>query len=162
MGNSTAREQLVQHLAFLNRGGTNQNRLAFFVSLLDFISSRLKLCGFGFVYSVIKIGSTGRFVCRDNNNLKVINFVEFFGFGLGGSGHSSQLFIHSEIVLIRNFRHCHRFLLHCNAFFCLYRLVKTLRISVVGQNSAGELIHNNNFSVFDNIIPVFFVESVSN
>ena len=111
---------------FLNRNGTDKNRLALCVYSLNFIADRVVFKLFVKVNDIIIIKTHNRSVCRNNHNIKIIDAAELFRFGVGGTGHSRYLFIHTEEVLKG---YCGEGTVssgNLNMFLCLNCLVKTV------------------------------------
>ena len=79
--------------------------------------------------------------------------MEFFGFGHGRTGHAGQLFVQAEIVLERNGRQRHAFLLDFDAFFGFDGLVQAFVVAAAGQQTAGEFVDDDDFAVLgDDVI----------
>ena len=96
----------------------------------------------------------------DDDDVELVNLVELGGFGFGGSGHTGEFFVHAEIVLEGDGRKGLVFLADADAFFCLDGLVESVGPAAAGHEAAGELVDDDDFSVFDDVFDIALVEVV--
>ena len=120
----------------LNGDRTDKHRLSLLMSFNDFIDQGFKLCLLGSVYSIRIVNSGNRTVGRDLIHQHVIDLTEFFFLGLCGTGHTGQLVVQTEEVLVGDRCQDSRFLFDRNAFLGTYSLMQTVRpLSALHQTS---------------------------
>ena len=95
-------QHLRQGFRFLNRSGANQNWLTFIMRCLDFFDDRGIFFICGPIHAVIFINARDRAVRWHFYDAQLIDFHEFFSFGIGGTGHACQFIIKPEIILKRH------------------------------------------------------------
>ena len=78
---------------------------------------------------ITSIDTLDRLVCWDLYDFEGVDFVEFFFFGLRGSGHSREFAVQSEIVLERDRCECTRLLLYRDSLLGLDCLVQSIRVA---------------------------------
>src|SRR5439155_1682286 len=111
----------------LDRYRTDQDRLAFGISRLDFPAYGLEFSELGLEYQIVMVGASHRLVRRNGDDMEAVDFVEFFGRGCGRSGHASKLLIQPEIILECDGSESLRLLLDGHALFGFDRLMKSFR-----------------------------------
>ena len=146
------REQLRQVLALLNAGRTDENRLPLRVALGDVARNHLKLDDLVLVDDVGVVFTNHGAVRRNRNHTELVGAHELAGFGLSRTGHARKLLVHAEVVLQRHRSEGLVLSLDLDAFFGLNRLVNTFVVAAAGENTAGVLIHNQNFTVHHDIV----------
>ncbi len=140
--------------------GSDENWLALFVRGGNFFY------GFGVFFAarfenhVVFVDSNARLVCWDCDDSEPVNVVEFAGFCFCRSRHSRQFFVHSEIILNRDRRVSLCFFFDFDAFFRFDRLMKPVAPAAARHNSPRVFVHDHDFSVFDDVLDVFFEERV--
>ena len=138
-----------------NRNGTDQNWLAFFMTLFNILNNCLELRINTWVEQVRMVNTCYRTVGWDRNNTDVISFAELFFLCLGCTCHAGQLLIHTEEVLIGNRSRSLCFFLNRHTFFGFNRLVETVRVATSFHCPTSKLINNQNFLIFtDHIVNV--------
>ncbi len=100
-------------------------------------------------------------VCRYLYNVQLVNLLKLFLFGHGGTRHTGEPFIKTEIVLERNA--CQRLGLMSNlyALLCLYSLVQTVIEAAAHHKTSGKLVNDDDLAVLDNVVDIVFHYTVS-
>ena len=80
--------------------------------------------------------------------------MQFLRLRYGSTGHTGQLLVQAEEILVGDGSKRVVFTLHFDAFFSLDRLVETLAIAPPGHLSTGEFIDNHDLAIFDDVILV--------
>ena len=99
-------------------------------------------------------------VGRDDDDVELVDLVELGGFGLGGAGHAGELLVHAEVVLEGDGRERLVFLADGDAFLGFDGLVQAVGPAAAGHEAAGELVDDDDFAVFDDVLDVALVEGV--
>ncbi len=124
------------------------------MTFFDILNNCLELAFQCWVKQICTIIPDDWFVCRNLNNLHIVDFTEFFFFRFGRTGHSRKFFVHPEIVLESNGRHCFGFVFDLNIFFGFNCLVQSVRITTAVHNTPSKLIDDQHFSVLNDIVKV--------
>ena len=145
-------KQTAQVFGFFDRNGADKNRLPRCVRANDLFDNGVVFFLLFNADNVVIVHTLYGFVCRDFNNVKVVNAHKLRFFGLCRSRHAGKLVIHAEKVLI-GYR-CTRSVLvfNLNAFLCFKCLVQAVRIPPAYHKASREVINNNDLSVLNNII----------
>src|SRR5579862_9919720 len=96
-------QQIRDGFRFFNRNGADKNRLATFVIvpyavgeriifLQDAVDDGFELFFFGAVNDVAMLFANEGAVRGNDDNVEIIDFAEFGGFGFRGTGHAGKLF----------------------------------------------------------------------
>ncbi|MPN18636.1 hypothetical protein SDC9_165997 [bioreactor metagenome] len=160
MADAAAFEQCGQKFALFNADGTHQHRLPFFVRFGDLVDDRVEFGLFGLVHHIAHVIADDRLVGGHFHDAQAIDLIELVGLGLGGTGHAGQLFVHAEIVLERDGRQRFGFLLYADTLFGLNGLMQALVEAATQHQTAGELIHNDDFAVFYHVVDIQFHDAV--
>ncbi len=142
------------HLRDLDRGGTDQHRLAALHAVADVFDDRLVLFSLGEVDQIGLIVAHHRLVGRDDHDLEAVDLLEFEGLGIGRAGHAGQLVVQAEIVLEGDRGQRLVFLLDRHPFLGLDRLVQALRPAPAGHGAAGELVDDDDLAVAHDVVHV--------
>ena len=95
-------------------------------------------------------------VRRNHNHFKLIDGHKLFRFRICGTGHSCQLFIHTEIVLKCNTGQSLVLILYIDTFFCLQSLVQTIAVSSSVHHTTGKFIDDDYLSITNHVIDFIF------
>ena len=112
------------------------------------------LATFGLINCIWQIYAANRFVCWNLENFKPINLNEFLLFRLSRTCHTSQLVIHTEIILESNGCQCLAFSFHLASFLSFNRLMKPIGVAAAIHHTAGKFINNDDFAILDHIVTV--------
>ena len=96
----------------------------------------------------------------DDDDVELVDLVELGGFGLGGAGHAAEFFVHAEVVLEGDGGEGLVFLADGDAFFGFDGLMEAIGPAAAGHEAAGELVDDDDFAVFDDVLDVALVEGV--
>ena len=154
VGNSMTLQLCRQFFRLCNRRCPDKNRLSLGVKFLNLINGSPIFGAPGLVDDIREILPNHRTVRRNHNHVKSVNLPEFLFFRLGCSGHACQLFVHPKIVLESNGRQRLALALDLHAFLGFNGLMQSIRVAASEHQTAGELVHNNHFAVFNDIVLV--------
>ena len=93
------------------------------------------------VHTVRHIVAEHRLVGWDSHHIEFVDFPEFTSLGLGSTGHTSELVIHTEIVLQCDGCESLSSGFHIHTFLCLDSLVQTIAVAATFHNTAGLLVY---------------------
>ena len=86
--------------------------------------------------------------------------MKFPCLSLGGTGHSRQFVIHTEIVLNGNGSVGLSLLLNLYIFFCLHCLVESVTPAAAWHQTSGILINNHYLATLHDILLILFVQTI--
>ena len=157
-------QYVMLHTALLQHGadffgvfdgnGTNQNRLALFVCLRNTVCDSLELGSFRTKDFIFTVNSGNRTVGRNFHYVHVVDITEFIFFGLGCTGHTCQLVIHSEVILQGNGSQGLGFGTYEYAFLGFDGLVEAVAVTASVHETSGKFVNNDDFAVFHDVIHV--------
>ena len=124
------------------------------MALFYLFDNGVKFSVLGFINNVRHIVSDDRLVGWNLDNVHAVDFAELLLLGHRGTGHTGQLFIHTEQVLIGDGRQCLGFPFDLYALFCFDCLMQTLAVTTSVHDTSGELVDNHNLIVLDNVVDV--------
>ena len=151
-----ALQELRQQLGFFDGDRTDQHGLPLLVAALDLLDDRAELARLGLVDHVVVVDTDDRLICRDLDDVKVINRGKLFLLGQRRAGHAGELFIKAEQILERNGRKCLIFAGDVHAFLGLDGLMQALIIAAAVHQSPGEFIDDDDLTVLDDVVDVAF------
>ena len=154
------REHSAQELGNLDTGCTDEDRSALLYHGDDLIDDGIVFLALGAIDTVVHVDSRDRFVGRNNDYVEFVYIPELTRFGFGGTGHTGELVVHTEIVLQGDGCESLGGTFHLHVLLRLHRLVQTIRPAAALHNTAGLLIDNLHFSAVDDIIDIFLEEGV--
>ena len=96
----------------------------------------------------------------DDDDFELVDLVELGGFGFGGTGHSAEFFVHAEVVLEGDGGEGLVFFADGDAFLGFDGLMESVGPAAAGHEAAGELVDDDDFAVFDDVLDVALVEGV--
>ncbi len=96
----------------------------------------------------------------DDDDVELVDLVELGGFGLGGAGHAGEFFVHAEVVLEGDGGEGLVFLADGDAFLGFDGLMEAVGPAAAGHEAAGELVDDDDFALFDDVLDVALVEGV--
>ena len=158
--NLTQSQHTAQQFRYFDRSRTYQYRTTCFYHFHDFFDDGVVFRPFGFIYPVVHIDTSYRLIGRNRHDIELINIPELPGFGLGSTGHTGQLVIHTEIVLQSNRRKSLRSGLYLNVLFCLDSLVQTIGVAAAFHDTPRLLIDDFHFIVDYHILVVQFEKGI--
>ena len=100
----THAQHTAQQLGYLDRCRTHQYRTACFDHLDYFFDDGIVFLALGAIDTVVHIDTGDRLVGRDNDYIELVDVPELACLGLGCTGHTAQLVVHTEVVLERDGR----------------------------------------------------------
>ncbi len=106
------------------------------------------------------IDANHRAVRGDAHHIHTIDFAELFLFGFGGSRHTRQFLIESEVVLEGHDSDGLALLLDGHALFGFQCLVDAVAEAAPVHQAPRELVHDNDFAVAHHIVDIFFEVAV--
>ena len=164
-------QNIVRHAATLqhsaeflglgNGGSAHQNRLTSLVTLFNLAHCCFIFCQTGLVNYVRSIHTNHGLIGRNDYNGQVVNLYKFLLLSLSSTGHTSQLLVHTEVVLEGDGCQSLAFALHLNALFSLDGLVQALGETTTKHQTAGELVNDDNLTILHHVIPVTMHQGLS-
>ena len=147
-------QQLGQRLALFNADRADQHGLALCMALRHLINDGVVLAVDGLVNAVGQVLTGAGLVGGDADNVQAVDFAELIGLGGGCTGHTGQLFVHTEVVLEGD--GSQRLALGGNghALLGLNGLMQALIEAAAVHQAAGELINDDDLAVLDDIVNV--------
>src|SRR5712691_3317867 len=91
-------------------------------------------------------------MCWNDYNIELIDFVEFFCLGKSGTSHACQLVVEAKKVLEGDGRQGMVLALDLDPFFGLDGLVQTLAVAASWHLATRELVNNDDFAIFDDVV----------
>ena len=126
----------------------------------DFIANGFPLVVFIQIYFVVFVDTGNGLVCRNNDNVQIVYLAEFDRFGIGRSGHTGKLFIHTEKILKGDCRERPVALGDVYVLFGFDGLVQSVAVAPAFQNTAGKFIYDLHLFVFNYVVDVDFIQCV--
>ena len=153
-------EQRREHLGLLDRHRAHEDRAPGLGHLLDLVDQRVELGGLVLEHEVRVVVADHRAVGGDRHDLEVVDLVELLGLGHRRAGHAGQLVVEAEVVLERDRGQRPGLALDAQALLGLDRLVQALAPAPARHLAAGELVHDDDLAVLDDVVPVALVQRV--
>ena len=147
-----------QPLGVLDRHGAYQHRLAGLTTVHDVVDHRFELPRLGLEDEVALVEAHERTVGGNRHHLKAVDARQFGRLGLGGSGHACQLLVEAEVVLERDRGERLVLLLDRHPLLGLDGLVEPIGPPSSLEHPSGELVHDPNLAVHDDVVLVPLVE----
>src|SRR5699024_7472807 len=82
-------------------GSTDQYRLTAFVIFANGINCSIIFFSLSTEYQILFIITDDRFICRNDDDIQIINFVKLTLFGSCCTGHTRKFMVHPEVILQR-------------------------------------------------------------
>ena len=154
VGNAALFEHRAQNLGFFNGNGADEDGLTFGVRLGNILDYGVKFSFLGFVNNVRLVVTDDGLVGGNFDYVETVNLTELVGFGHSRTGHTGELFIHTEVVLEGDGGK--GFALPCDgdALFRLDCLMKSLVVAASDHKTSGELVNYDYLSVLDDVVNV--------
>ena len=140
--------------ALLDGNRTDQHRLSFFIAGNDLLDNRPVLSDVVFIHNIRVILTDDRLVGRNLNNIQIVDGLEFFRFCRSSAGHAGELPVQAEIILEGDGGKGFVFLLHIHMLLGLDGLMEPFGIAAAEHQTARELIDDDDFSVFHDIVDI--------
>src|SRR5699024_10206226 len=83
-------------------GSTDQYRLTAFVVFANGINCSIIFFSLSTEYQILFIITDDRFICRNDDDIQIINFVKLTLFSSCCTGHTRKFMIHPEVILQGN------------------------------------------------------------
>ncbi len=147
-------QQVADRLAFFDRGGADQHRLALGAGLVDQRGDGFVFLGGGAIDFVVLVLAGHRDVGGDFDHVQLVDFGELVGFGHRRAGHAGELGIEPEIVLEGDRGQGLVFRLDGDVLLRLQRLMQAFRVAAALHHAAGELVDDDHLVVADDVIDV--------
>ena len=154
MGDAPLFQQAGEVLALFDGNGAHQDGLALLMAGHDLVNNGPVLAGFVLIDHVRVIQTDDRLIGGDLDNIQAVDGLKLLRLGDGGAGHAGELVIETEVVLEGDGGQGFVLLLDIHMLLGLDGLVEALGIAAAQHQAAGELIHDDDFPVLDNIVNV--------
>ena len=145
-------------LGLLDAGRPDEHRLAGLVPPGDVLDQGLELHLHRLVDHVGLVGPDHRLVRGDGDHAELVGLVELVRLGLGGPGHAGELVVEPEVVLQRDRGERLVLVLDLHAFLRLDGLVHAFAVAAAVQHPAGELVHDQDLAVDDDVVLVLLIQ----
>ena len=93
-------------------------------------------------------------VGRHRDDVQAVDLGELGGLGLGSTGHTGQLLVHTEVVLEGDGGQRLALGGDLHALLGLDGLMQTLVVAAADHQTAGELIHDDDLTILDHVIDI--------
>ena len=153
-------EELRELFGLFDGDRTDEDRLALCVSFGDLIDDGIVLAVLGLVDDVVVVDTDHRLVGRDFDRVQVVDLGELVCFGHGGTGHTGQLLVQTEVVLEGDGGKGLALALDVDVFLRLDGLVETFVVATAVHDTTGELIDDEDFAVTDDVVDVLVHDAV--
>ncbi len=160
VADALALEDFGEQLGLFDGGGADEDGLLLFVQAGDLVGDGEVFFLGGAEDDVGVFDAAHLAVGGGDDDLELVDLVELGGFGLGGAGHAGEFFVHAEVVLEGDGGEGLVFLADGHAFLRLDCLVQAVRPAAAGHEAAGELVDDDDFALFDDVLHVALVEVV--
>ena len=147
-------QQQTDAFGIFDGNGAHQYRLSRLMCLHDPVCDGLELGLLIAENGIIVVHSGNRLIGRDHHNVHVVDIPEFFFFGLGRTGHTRQLVIHSEVVLQGNGGQRLGLGADEHTFLCFNRLMESAVIAASEHETACKFIDDDDFPVFHDVVHI--------
>ena len=95
---------------------------------------------------------------RNDNRFQTVNILEFVGFRISRTGHTSQFFIHTEVILESDRGKRLVFLIDLDTFLSFNGLMQTFGPTATRHQTAREFVHDDDFTVLNHIVLITLKE----
>ena len=153
-------ERPAQRLALLHRGGAHEHGAARRLLLCDLVDDGVELGLLVAEDQVREVLTDHGQVRGDGHHFQLVDLVELLLLGHGRTGHAGELVVLAEVVLEGDRGHGHRLALDAHALLGLDSLVEALGPASTRHLAAGELVHDDDLVVLDDVVAVTLVERV--
>ena len=154
-------QHLGQDLALFHADGAHQHGLTVLVALHDLLDDRAVLAVHGLVDGVRVVHALAGAVGGHGDDVQAVDLGELGGFGLGGTGHAGQLFVHPEVVLEGDGGQRLALGGDLHALLGLDGLMQALVVAAADHQTARELIDDDDLAVLDHIVDIPLHDAVS-
>ena len=156
----TQTKHLAEQLGYLDGSSTDEDRTTLLDHRLNLVDDGVVFLALGAIDAVVHIVAGDGFVSRDNDYIQFVDIPELTRLGLGRTGHTRELVVHTEIVLQGDSRKGLSRAFDLHVLLRLNRLVQTIRPAATFHHTTGLLIDNLHFTVIDDIVHIFLEERV--
>lgn len=130
------------------------------MSELDMLLHEFPLDGFVVIDLIVPIHSDGRLIRRDFKHAELIDLLELLAFRQCRTGHTADLVVLLEEILVGDGRQCLGFPLDPDSFLRFDRLMQPFGESPSRHRTTGMLVDDEHFVILDDIFLVFLVDSL--
>ena len=153
-------QHAAEELAGFNAGCAYEDRLAFGVGFFDGLDRGVVFFAAGLVDAVVFVEALDQAVGGNDIHIEAVDVVELAHFGLGGTGHASQLVVEAEVILDCDGREGLGLAVDLDALLGLDGLVESIAPAAAGHFAAGEGIDDDHFVFLDDIFDILLVKTV--
>ena len=153
-------EHSLEQLGNLDRGGADKHGTACVAELDNLLDDGGVFLLLGLVDAVLQVETGHGTVGRDGHHIEFVDVPKLTRLGLGGTGHTGELVVHTEVVLQGDCREGLGGGLYLHPFLGLDGLVETVAVTATLHDTACLLVDNLDFPVVDDIFVVFLEEGV--
>ena len=153
-------EHTAQQLRNLDRCSTHQDGATLRNEALNLSDYGVILLALGLIYEVIAVVANDGLIRWDNHNIEFVDAPELRCLGLGGTGHTRELVVHTEVVLQGDGCEGLRCILHLNILLRLDSLVQAIRVATALHDTTCLLVDNLNLVVDKHILHLLLEHEV--
>ena len=153
-------QHAAQQLAYLDRGSADEHGASFRNKTLDLFDDSGIFFFLSLVDTVVHVDTRNRPVRRNCHDIELVDIPELAGLGLGRTGHTGQLVIHSEIVLERDSGEGLGRSLDLHSLLGLDSLMETVAVAASFHYTARLFVDDFDLAVVDDIFDVLVEEGV--
>ena len=147
-------QHLGQLFGFLNGNSTYQHGLLLLMALLHLTDNGAHFSGLGLVDYILMILTGNGTVGGNLHNVQLVDGAELLHLGHGSTGHTGELVIQTEVVLEGDGSQSLGLMSHVDFFLGLDSLMQTLVVAAAEHQSSGELVHDDDLAVLDDIVNI--------
>ena len=124
------------------------------MALLHLTDDRPELARLGLVHHVVMVYALVGTVGWDLHNVQIVDGAELLCLGHGGTGHTGELIVQTEVVLEGDGSQGLVFTVDVDVLLGFNGLMQTIGVPAAEHETAGELVHNDNLAVLHHIVNV--------
>ena len=160
VADALALEDVAKQLGLFDGGGADQHGLLVLVQAYDLVGDGKVFFLGGAEDDVGIFQAAHRHIGWSDDDVQLVDLVELGGLGLCRAGHTGELLVHAEVVLKGDGGERLVFLADGDAFLGFDGLMEAVGPSAAWHETAGELVDDDDFALFDDVLDVAFVEVV--
>ena len=154
VGDALPLQKLTQDFALFNGNGTHQHWLTLFVARFHLPDDGAELARFGLVHHVRVVDADDGTVGGNLHHVQIVDGAEFLFLRQGGAGHAGELAVQPEEILEGDGGKGLALPGDGHALLGLDGLVQTLVVPAAVHETAGELVHDDDLTVLDDVVDV--------
>ena len=151
---ATALQKLGKVFGAFHRGGTHQHWLVFGHAFDNVVHHSGEFGFLGFVHQVGEVFTLVGAVGGDGHHVEFVDLVQLGGFCLGGTSHTCEFVVQTEVVLQGDGGQGLVFVFDLHALFGLNGLVHAFVVAATSEDTTREFIHDEDFPTTNDVVLV--------